>query len=53
MARICCITLGGSDSTRARRQQLLRTRQAEDQAYFEEHLHKAMGWKASTVQDWV
>ena len=38
MARISCITLSGSDDMRARRQELLRTRQAEDQAYFEEHL---------------
>ena len=53
MARISAITLKGSDQMRAWRHENNRTQQLEDQAHFEGHLHKAMGWKASTVQDWT
>ena len=49
MARISCITLGGSDSLKAYRYANHRSETNDNQAEFERHLHDAMGYKASTV----
>ena len=46
MARICCISLGGSPSLRRYRQEYYRTETSEGQAQFEKHLHEAMGYRA-------
>ena len=34
-------------------QYLPRVLRNDSQTYFEENLHRAMGWKASTVDDWA
>ena len=50
MARIQGITLQGNQAWRAANQ---RTFFNANQASFERYLHQAMGYKASTVQDWA
>jgi len=52
MARISCITLQGTDSLKAYRHQVYRTETNDNQQWFEKHLHDAMGYKSSTVNDW-
>ena len=52
MARIEAITLGGDPSMRAWRHTHYRTLTNENQRAFERHLHDAMGYKRSTVNDW-
>ena len=53
LARISAITLGGSPELKAYRNETRRTETNDNQAQFEEHLHYAMGYKASTVNDWA
>ena len=50
MARIQGITLQGNQAWRATYQ---RSFFNANQASFERYLHQAMGYKASTVQDWA
>ena len=50
MARIQAITLQGDQSWRAANQ---RSFFNANQVRFERYLHQAMGYKASTVNDWA
>lgn len=52
MARIESITLQGDARQREWMQQNFRTMTNRNQQSFERHLHDAMGYKASTVNDW-
>lgn len=50
MARITTITMRGN---LAWKYQNYRTDYNQQDADFRMHLHEAMGWKPSTVQDWA
>jgi len=53
MARITAMTLQGSDEHKAWRHEYYRTGTNDNQQEFEGYLHEAMGYKASTVNDWA
>ena len=53
MARITAITLQGSADHKAWRHEYYRSGTNDNHQEFERYLHQAMGYKASTVQDWA
>jgi len=53
MAHISAITLTGSPALNKYRAETYRCETQENQRQFEGFLHRAMGYKASTVNDWA
>ena len=53
MAYISAITLTGSPALNKYRAETYRSETNENQRQFEGFLHRAMGYKASTVNDWA
>jgi hypothetical protein len=53
LARISAITLTGTPQLNRYRQETRRCDTSENQQEFEAYLHRAMGYKTSTVNDWA